>query len=240
MISKTRGIVFKTIKYSDNSLIAKIYTENLGLRSYMIRGVNGKKSSSKKSAFQSLSILDMVVYEKEKGGLQNIREIESIYPYKSWPFDIRKSCIALFLNEVMYRSIHNEEPDEALFQFLLQSLITLDEAEISVENYHLQFLAGLSRYLGFAPRNNFSSQNHFFDMQEGLFISEKPLHSNYLEPALSLKLFHLITDPEQIRQLTINAASRNELLLKLIDYYRLHIPGFGEMKSHLVLKDVLS
>lgn len=240
MICKTRGIVFKTIKYSDNSLIAKVYTQAFGLRSYMIRGVNGKKSASKKSAFQPFSILEMVVYEKEKDGLQNIREIESIYPYKSLPFDIRKSCIALFMNDVMYRSIHSEEADEALFQFLLNSFVTLDEKETSVVNFHLQFLTGLSRFLGFVPMNNFSLINPYFDLQEGLFVSEQPMHSNFLDKLLSQKLSQLITDPENVNVILPAAATRNELLIGLIDYYRLHIPGFGELKSHLVLKDVLS
>lgn len=240
MICKTRGIVFKTIKYSDNSLIAKIYTEAFGLRSYMIRGVNNKKSTSGKSAFQPLSILDLVVYEKEKGGLQNIREFENIYHYKSLPFDIRKSCIALFMNEIMYRSIHSEEADSLLFQFLHQSLIQLDEIGTSIENYHLSFLAGLSKCLGFSPMNNFSGANHFFDLQEGLFVADQPMHANFLDPSLSMKLFQLITDSEHLNTLLVNAATRNELLSKLLDYFRLHIPGFGEVKSHIVLKDVLN
>ncbi|MBE0639080.1 MAG: DNA repair protein RecO [Bacteroidales bacterium] len=240
MICKTSGIVFKTIKYSDHSLIVKIYTRAFGLRSYMIRGMNNRKSAARKSAFQPLSILELVVYEKEKEGLQSIREVESIYPYKSLPFDIRKSCIAMFMNEVMYRSIFSEEADDALFHFLHQSLISLDDAENSSENFHLRFLARLSRFLGFAPMNNFSPNNHFFDLQEGLFVSEQPMHNNFLDSSLSLKFTHLIADSEQMSGLMINALSRNELLAKLIDYYRLHLPGFGEIKSHLVLKDVLA
>jgi DNA repair protein RecO (recombination protein O) len=240
MISKTNGIVFKTIKYSDNSLIAKVYTEAHGLRSYLVRGLSGKGAAVKKSAFQQLSILELVVYEKERNNLQNVKEIVSIYPYKSLPFDMRKRCIGMFINEVMYRSIHNEEPDSRLFEFIYTALIELDNREDEVENFHLRFLTGLTKYLGFTPRNNFSKANQYFDLQEGVFVNDKPMHNNYLDQSMSLKLYYLIHKPENINALITNAADRNELLVKLLDYYRLHIPVFGEVKSHLVLKELLA
>lgn len=240
MICKTRGIVFKTIRYTDHSRITKIFTEEFGLRSYIIRGFSSKKNTSLKSALQPFSILHLVVYEKEKEGLQNIREIEHIHPYQSLLFDMKKSSIALFMNDIMYRSIHSEEPDKALFHFLLNALTTLDLAENFFENHHLYFLTELSRLLGFGPMNNFSPFNQFFDLQEGLFISQQPLHNNFLNPSLSQKLSLMISDPLHNKLLFPNADSRNEMLVKLIDYYRLHIPGFGEVKSHLVLKEILS
>ena len=239
MISKTRGIVFKTIKYSDNSLIVKVYTETLGLRTYMIRGLNSKKSSVKKGAFQPLSMLDLLVYEKEKGGIQSIRELEIVYPYHSIPFNIQKGCIALFINEVMYSAISSEMADPALFNFLQQTLIGLDETKDHFENLHLLFLTGLTNYLGISPRNNYSPANQFFDLQEGIFVNQPPLHVNWLDETLSLKLFQMMTHPENAGSLFVNSAARNEFMSRMIEYYRLHIPGFGEMKSPAVLREVL-
>lgn len=240
MISKTSGIVFKTIKYSDNSLIVRVYTEAFGLRTYMIRGMNSKKSSARKGAFQPLSILDLLVYEKEKGGIQSIREVESVYPYRSIPFNIRKGCISLFINEVMFSTISSEIADPALYHFLHDSLISLDETETHFENLHLQFLTGLTHYLGIAPRDNYSPVNQFFDLQEGVFVSQPPLHVNWLDKALSRKLFQMTTQPGDAGDLFTNSAARNEFMIRMIDYYRLHIPGFGEMKSPAVLKEVLT
>jgi DNA repair protein RecO (recombination protein O) len=240
MISKTRGIVLKTIKYSDNSLIAKVYTEEHGLRAYMVKGLNGKGASARKGAFQQLTLLEMVVYEKDRSNLQNIKEIVSLYPYRSMPYDMHKRCIAMFVNEVMYRSIHSEEADRDLFRFLYNALIILDNAEVGFENYHLLFLTQLSSFLGFAPRNNYSSASQIFDLQEGYFVKETPMHAHFLDKAMSKKLYYLISEPENINNRLVNVALRNELLLKLIDYYRLHIPVFGEIKSHQILSEVLS
>ncbi len=240
MISKTRGIVLKTIKYSDNSLIAKVYTEAHGLRAYMVRGLNGKGASARKGAFQQLALLEMVVYEKDRSNLQNIKEIVSRYPYRSMPYDMHKRCIAMFVNEVMYRSIHSEEADQQLFRFLYNALINLDDADEGFENFHLHFLVELSSFLGFAPRNNYSSANQIFDLQEGYFVKEVPMHAHFLDITLSKKLLYLISEPDNINSRLVNAAMRNELLSKLIDYFRLHIPVFGEVKSHQILSEVLS
>jgi len=240
MISKTRGIIFKTIKYSDNSLIVKVYTELFGLRSYITRGLNKKKISINKSNLQPLSIVNILVYENGKGGLQTIKEIESAYPYRSLPFDVRKSCIALFINEVMYHSIRNEIADIELFKFLYNTLINIDEIKDKYENLHLQFLINLAKYLGIAPRNNYSATNQFFDLQEGIFISEPPMHANWLNETLSQKLFQIIKQPETTPLLFTNAAARNEILFNLMNYFRFHIPGFGELKSPAILSEVLT
>lgn len=240
MISKTSGIVFKTIKYSDNSLIVKVYTEVFGLRTYMIRGLNNKKSSARKGAFQPLSILSLLVYEKEKGGIQSIRELENVYAYRSIPFNIRKGCIALFINEVIYSAITSEIADPALYHFLHKTLIELDETEGHFENLHLRFLTGLTNYLGIAPRNNYSPANQVFDLQEGIFVSQPPLHVNWLDETLSRKLYQMTTQPGDADCLFVNSAARNEFMIRMIDYYRLHIPGFGEMKSPAILSEILT
>ena len=236
MIHSTRGIVLKTVKYSDNSIIAKVYTEKFGLRSYIIKSVSGKKSHRWKALLQGLTLLDMVVYEKSSTSLQYIKEISSGYSFHHLPFDIRKSTIALFLNEIIYKAIGEESANQALFSFLSQSIINLDRVENRLELFHLRFLIGFSQYLGFLPRNNCSAQNPLFDMQEGAFVSQLPQHSNYMDENTSLNFSHLISDTNDFA--LRRHEQRNALLGKIIEYYSLHLPGFGEVKSYSVLQQI--
>lgn len=238
MLHATRGIVLKTVKYSESSIIAKIYTEKFGLRSYIVKGVTGKKSHYKKSLLQGLSLLNLVVYEKPTSGLQKIREMEPTFIFKSIPYDIRKSTIAMFLNEVLFRSLVEEVANHEMFSFVFENIRELDISDDLISEFHIRFLIGFSGYLGFLPRNNFSPNNRFFDMQEGVFVSEEPLHNNFLDGetsrnfSMALKKTSGKMCPTQQR--------RNDLLEKIILYYSLHVPAFGELKSYEVLKQVLN
>lgn len=239
MITKTRGIVLKTIKYSDSSLIVKIFTELFGLRSYLIRGIHNKKNGYFKNSLQPLNILSLTVTEKYKSNFQSIKEIEHVHLYRSLPYDIKKECITLFMNELLYKTLRQETPDKELFNFIARAMIELDESKEGFENFHLQFMTDLSGYLGFAPRNNYSEKNCLFDLQEGAFVDTIPSHSFWVDRTMSYRLYHLITHSDEIPKIINGSSIRNELLSKLIEYYRLHISDIGEFKSPRLLHEVL-
>lgn len=236
MLHSTRGIVLKTVKYSENSVIAKIYTEQFGLRSYIIKGLSGKRSQGKKALLQGLSLLDLVVYEKATGNLQNIKEMESAYAFRAIPYDISKSTILMFLNEVLYKCIGEEVSGIPMFQFIYDQLIKLDESTCNISDFHLHFLISFAKFLGFMPHNNYSEKNQYFDLQEGDFIAEIPFHSNFIEKDLSLQMSNLLDGKTLI--FSGKPKERNELLQKIILYYTLHVPSFGDLKSTEVLKQV--
>jgi len=240
MLHKTRGIVIHTLKYSDSSVIAKIYTEKFGLRSYLIRGIKSKKSKTRSSQLQHLSLLNLVVYEKGNDGLQNLKETEVAHQYTSIPFDVIKGSMILFLNEVLLKSLHEEESNPPLFNYLFDMMVKFDQMIESFQNFHLLFLVGLSKFLGFYPLDNYTLKNRFFDLQEGVYTSEKPLHSNFMEPGIAKTLSKVLESNQTEERLFDNSNDRNLFMEKMLDFYRLHIPGFGEIKSHKVLHEVLS
>ncbi|MCD4664768.1 MAG: DNA repair protein RecO [Bacteroidales bacterium] len=169
MLHKTRGIVLNKVKYSETSLIVKIYTELFGLQSYLIRGIRNKKSKIKPSLLQHLALIELIVYHKEKKSIQHIKEIKSAYQFKSVPFDIRKSSIIIFLNEILYKVIKEEESNKSLFEFLFNTIQILDINEKGVSDFHLIFLVQLTKFLGFFPKNNFSKTRDNFNLEDGEF-----------------------------------------------------------------------
>jgi len=241
MLEKTRGIVFRKIKYSESSLILQVYTEKFGLQSLMARGTRSKKSKLKAGLFQHLALLDLVIYRNEKKDIHHIKEVKPAYPFSSIPFDIRKSSLIIFMNEVLYKSIKEEEENEALFQFLFNSIQILDMKKGAIAEFHLLFLVQLSKFLGFFPERNFSESNQTFDLQEGKFIRNTEASDLLMPLPFSKYLFQFLSvNYDSERNLPIPGNLKNDFLDYLLKYYRIHLPEFGELKSHIILREVLN
>jgi DNA repair protein RecO (recombination protein O) len=239
MIHKVRGIVFHAIRYAESSLIARVYTDKLGLQSYLVRGARKPRAKLRVSLFQPLNILEMEVYHKEKSSLQNIREARPARIFESIPFDVRKSSIAMFLGDVMTKSIREEEANPDLFRFLDQMITRLDQLESEVADFHLQFLVHLSKHLGFSPQGSYSQQAPFFDMEEGGFCGNQPGHSNFMAYPESEHFSRLAgQSPSEAIRLKIDREDRNSLLEHIIRYYQLHNPGLQNIRSHQVLREI--
>jgi len=151
MLHKTKGIVFRFTKYGETSIIVSIFTELFGLQSYIVNGVRTKSAKNKIALFQPLTLLDLVVYHRENADILRIKEVKCFYAYQTIHTDIRKSAIAMFLNEFVNKAVKDQSHAGEISEFLISSLISLDKVD-SPENFHLIFLLKLSRYLGFGPQ----------------------------------------------------------------------------------------
>lgn len=241
MLQSTRGIVFHQFKYSETSIIVKIYTEDFGLQSYIVRGARRKKAKIRASHLQHLTLVELEVSHKASKDLQHIRELKIIHPFQSIPLDIRKSSIVIFLNEVMYKTIIEEEANPELFNYIFNAIQILDMAEDNISLIHILFLIQLTKFLGFYPKNNYSTLAPNFDLQEGKFskiegpgtvIAKEPL-SSYISQLCNATF-------ENLDKLSIKKSYKNDLLETILNFYRLHLPGISEFKSHAVLKSVFS
>jgi DNA repair protein RecO (recombination protein O) len=209
------------VRFGETSIIASIFTEQFGLQSYMIKGVRTNSRKSRIALFQPLTLLDMVVYHKESGGIMHVKEVKCFHPYQFINADVRKAAIAMFINEVLNRSVKEQSHVQDIFHFIMGSLIHLDDLE-RPENFHLQFLVGLSKHLGFGP--NLASE-----VLGGRVVSEEE------EEALQK-----ILRQDYKEDLPLTYEQRKNILSVLLRFYQTHAEGFGEMKSVAVLKEVLS
>lgn len=240
MLIKTRGIVFRTIKYSETSLITDIYTEEKGLQRYIINGVRSKKAKVKASLLQVMSLLDLVAYHREGRDLHRIRELRPAFVYHSIPFRVRKGAVGLFMAEVARKTIRETEEQRALFNFLYDTFRFLDATEHTVANLHLNFLLHLAAHLGFTPGGDYGPETPFFDLQEGIFVSEMPAHPYALDEEKSRLLYQLLcTSPAETHTVKMTGPNRRALLESLLNFYRLHIDNFPPINAHLVLQEVL-
>ncbi len=241
MLHSTKGIVLKTFKYSESSVIAKVYTLQFGIQSYIVNGVRTTNKGKQKAALlQPLTLLDMVVYYRKNRNMQRIKEMKSNPTFQSIPFDIGKSSLALFSTELLYHTLKEEEENELLFNFIFDFVKNLDQTSDSIANLHLFFLLQLTGFLGFYPFNNYQTEKHnIFDLQEGIFTLQRPTHPYYLQEPLTSYLTKLLTiSLEDAHLLKIGKSYRKELLDGLLQFYRLHIEGFKPLQSVRILQEV--
>ncbi len=235
MLIKTRGIIFKALKYSETSLILDIYTEEKGVRKYIISGVRNKRSKVKTGLLQVATLVDMVAYFRDNKPMNRIKEIKAAQIYESIPFDLMKGTISLFMVELAQKTIKEEEGNAALFNFLFNRFATLDKLAQINPNYHLYFMLDLSRYLGFYPGGTWSLDTPWLNMRDGKFVKEEPLHQYALSRDLSEKV-GLLMKKEAVKMARID---RQKIVQKLIDYYRIHVENFNGLNTHEILREVL-
>lgn len=240
MLIKSRGIVLRNYKYGETSLILDIYTEHHGLRKYIIGGVRSSKARNKANLLQPMSLIETVAYEREDRDMHRLKEIRPAVVYRQIPFDLRRGAVGLFITEVTRKAIREREANAPLFHWLFHCYQWLDATTDSVANYPLLFLLDLSRLLGFSPAGDYSDHTPFFDLREGQFIHHTPGHTQYLDEANSEKLHELIgLGVEAAATVRVSREQRQRLLAQLLDYYRIHLEGFGEVQAHLILREVM-
>ncbi|MFH0999357.1 MAG: DNA repair protein RecO [Bacteroidota bacterium] len=241
MLAKTRGIVLKTFNYSESSVVAKIYTENFGIKSYLIHGVRKPKAKTKANYLSLLSLLELEVYNRENKEIQHIKEFKLAYVYQTLPYDIRKSSIALFLNELAYNSIKEEESNPALFHFLFNAFQLLDQLQNNYSSFHLHFAVQLTKYLGFGPAESDYLPASVFDLASGKFYTNKLKGLYIINEEESLLLYNAsVLNFEDFSSISILRTKKRALLEHLLTYFQLHLPDFRMPLSHEVLEIVLA
>ncbi|HWS60271.1 MAG TPA: DNA repair protein RecO [Flavobacterium sp.] len=234
---KTKAIVISALKFQEKSLIVKCFTLSDGLKTYFIRDAySSKKTAQNKAYFQPLTILEINAIHKNKGNLEQIKELKIAHPFHSIHSDIFKSAMILFISEVLHFSIHEEEKNEPFFEFIENRLLWLDYND-KFTNFHLIFLLEATKYLGFYPDVS-EVDFRFFEMKEGVFTTLQTSTSlTEHETQLFKKLLSIKYEDEQR---TFHVTERQLILKILIEYYMLHLDGFKTPKSIAVLKELFS
>ncbi len=241
-LTKCRAIVIRTVNYSESSVILKCYTDLHGTQSYLINGVRSKKSAIRPSQLLPLTLLELESYNQQNKNLQRIKELKCRPNLRSLHFDIGKSAIAMFIAEVVYKSIREDDHiDEPMFEFLFNTIQILDLEQGKTANFPLYFMLQLTRYLGFYPKGIYSDITNGFDLKEGSFDAYDRRNPFQIEPTLSEKISLLQQCSfNELNDHILSYDQRTKLLHYFIEYYQEHISGFNEIKSHKILAEVLS
>lgn len=235
MFEKTKGIVLHQIKYDDKKRIVTIYTEKYGRISVIVS--NTKKLSI--NLFRAFNVLDLNLINRTNSNLYRIADAGVHINYKTIPYSVEKSSIAIFLSEVLYKILNEESSNPDLFNFILNSIAILDELDDNSSSFHLVFLIKLSKYFGFFPYESNSPNETIFDLIDGFFTDKIPTHKNYLMNKQT-ENFKILLNAEYNESLNISKTEKAELLNNVLIYFKIHHESLKEIKSHEVFKEIFS
>ncbi|MFD0834583.1 DNA repair protein RecO [Mariniflexile aquimaris] len=239
MLITTNAIVLSKLKYNDNDLIVRCYTQQLGVVSFLLRGVlKSKKSNTKVAYFQLLSQLQLIIDYKSNRSLHTIKETKLQHTYKTLHSHVLKSAIVMFLSEVLASTLKEEEQNETLFSFIETTLLWLDE-QSEYSNFHLLFLLNLSKYLGFYPDTNHIAFN-YFNLLEGKFESHQQHKYSISGENLILLKQLLGTTFDALPTVKINSKQRQSFLNMILLYFELHLGSFKPPKSLQIFNQVFN
>lgn len=243
MIYSTKGIVLRTIKYGETSVIASVFTELFGIQSYLVNGVRTSGKSSKAHLFQPSSILDLEVYHNELKHLQRIKDLKWSFIYKNILSDVIKNSIALYMVELLQKTLKQPEPNADLFSFCEDAFLQLDKATSEVAaNFPIYFSLQLAPFFGVRIQDNYSDVQNIFSPQEGRFSYTTPASPGQVNGEAGYYMSQLLKaiHPDDLSEIKINRNLRLAILKIIEEFYAWHVSEFGSMKTLAVLSAIIS
>lgn len=239
MLEKTQGIVLHTVPYSESSMVVHVFTRQYGMQSYIVNGVRKSKPRFSSSLFQPLSMVEMVVYRKNTTALKRFKEIQQAFPLNDVITNPAKSSIAIFISEILYRSLHDSDPHIELFDFTMQAMRYFDLMPQGYHTFHHYYLLRLMRYLGFYPDDKGYSEGCVFNLSTGRYHPADETARHCTSPATARFIYLLQqSDIENFDMVMMNAAERTAVLQTLTGYFSHHLPQPVQIRSLEVLQEV--
>lgn len=229
MKSVDEAIFIHRIPYSETSLITSFYTKEGGLRKFLFKG--GRKKSHQ---LFPLSYSELQFYGRPESELLNLTNVEPAAP-SDFQFHPVKSTIAFFLADILKMTIRSEEPDQRLFEFLKSKSIELNETSM-LGFFPSKFLIEFTEYLGISPLIISNERGVVFDLTSGTIGSVPAMNA---ETASGPEVDVIIATLENEPIIETDKDTREQILRILLDYYKIHIPGFKEPKTFEIVKEVL-
>jgi len=216
-----------------------VFTRDFGRKPYFLRGLSKKKNSPRSILFP-LSILELQVTDRDNKSLQQINEVSMHKPTFELLSNPVKSSIAIFLNEVLHRSIEVNYHNEVLYDFLENAIQLLDSCS-NVKNFHLWFMLELSKYFGFYPmkKSELCSAKFQFELESGTFTDIGGCSGAFIDVSAAAVLDEVLGMKfDKLSSLIISSFDRKALLHGLVDYFIIHVPSLKRVSSLEVLETV--
>lgn len=239
MFHKTQGIVLSATKYNDRFSIAQVFTSDFGRMAYLLPISKSKKRKINPALFFPLSVLDLEVEHFPLRQIHRLKDVQRQFPLYSINVNVVKLSITFFLSEFLTKVLQETNENRVIFSFIKNSILTLEQKEKGLANFHLAFMFNLAQFLGITPNLDNYTKYSFFDLINGEFTQETPLHTHFLNSRQSSYLNVLKRiNYNNMHLYGLSQSDRNILINYMLDYYRMHVYDFNEIKSLEVLREL--
>jgi len=208
-------IILHYTPIKENTVVLHTLTPQWGRRSFLYcLPKNGGAA-----LLQTLNILDGEVTENPKSELWRVSSLRAVHPLYGIRGNIHKNTITMFLGEVLFRALRQEDnPEDGLFEWCRNAILTLDALQSDFSNFHLLFLLDFATSLGFMPDT----------------ASVAPFAGDQLSNISQL----LTLNREQALLLPLSGAQRNDIADRLLEYLVHHCEMKLNVKSLKVLREL--
>lgn len=241
MQTRSEAIILRSVKYGDSSIVLNVFCPEKGVLALISSLSRSSKKGLRLPLMQPLNLVEIIYNDQSKGELKRLQELRILQAYQEIPFDPIRSCIAMFMAELLSKSLKEEAAAPQLFSYIKEACIFLDRSEQSVANFLPAFLMDLSAHLGFEPHFKKNSTAPYFDLLDGHEIETEPLHSYFIYRS-EADFWALLQEKGIYGAAEIelrNFNLRRQVLENMLSYYRLHFTDFGTLKSLAVLYEIL-
>lgn len=236
---KTEGIVLSNVRYNDKYSLVHLYTRQAGRVVYMVHRPKGKSSKMATSMFSPMNILSIDAEHLPNRDIHRIKEARILLPLQSIPQDMGKTAIVFFLSEFLSKVLKDGNDCSLIYDFVSESVKVLEISERGISNFHIVFLLKLIGLLGFSPNLENYHSGCRFDLMAGEFISHIPTHKHFISPEESIVLARLARiHYGNMHHFAFNRGDRNIIIRHILNFYRLHVQNFSELKSPDILSEL--
>ena len=228
---ESRAIALLNHKYGEGAVIAKVFTEEYGLKSFSVKRNKSKKSKNKILLLDKMNLLTINAKNNSKKEIQYLSEINLAYAYQNT--SLKNKLIRLFIVEVLSKALIDSERNINLFQFIWNTNTQIDNLENVNNNFCIIFLIQLSEFLGISP----STENidlPYFNLNSGNFTNIKNKNEEIIKGEIINYFKRLIIKENVI----IPYQSRQELIKILFRYYSIHHINLSNIKSYEVIESL--
>ena len=230
---KSKAITLTYSKQGESSIICKIFTEEQGLQTFIIKGVRSSKSKKKIGLFQALQLVKINATYSEKRGLQYLSEISVDEPTAIEKVNMHKNFIAVFIAEITAKVLQENERNIPLFNFIWNTKKKLYLSDNVSDNFVLLFMLHLSKYLGFYPSiDNVNAT--YFNLETAEFSNDSLNLNIYLDKEKSTILKSLLKGKE----VKIKQKIKSELLKDIMRFFHLNHYNLQNITSHLIIESL--
>lgn len=236
MFVTTKGFVLHRTKFSDTSIIVKIFTEDFGTQSFIVKNAFSKKTKINQYFFSSLAYLEITFDDHSLHKLSFLKDVSYVTHYKTIPFDPSRNAILFFYNELFYKLLYSSFVEKSIFHLMENALYELDNPNTNTSDIHLFLMIELFHCLGITPENDFSEQKPYFSLEDNRFVNMAQENHLFLTMEGSKyfsKLLEHNLDYQAQKQI------RNEVLIGMVNYLKINNEHIHSIDSIYVLMDLM-
>ena len=238
MVVEDEVIVLRTLKYGDNKLVVHAFGRETGRTAIIAYGMKGGRKTPMARITVPMAHLRVAIKDG-KGEMGRLVRAEMAKTRPDIYTDDDKRAVALFLADILWHSLGQQQGSSDLFDWLSRSLDLLDTTKHGVANIHLAIMWQLMGKLGFAPCMDGYEEGSRFDLMEGRFITDRVSAgtSSLEEAAWLYKVGRRIT-LANCHLIRLSGEERRRAIDRFIEYMSIHIPGFPrELETLKVLRE---